>query len=72
MNWFKKAQNIMLQKYQWNRFGIQYPGVPWKYVVEMKVGEPTNEEIEKIKLLGLYEEIIDPTDKRAFPDFTPE
>lgn len=67
MNWFKKAQKIMLES-KWNRFAITYPGVPWKNVFEMKIGNPTKEELEKIKSLGLYYEIINPNDKNIFPD----
>ncbi len=43
----------------WDRFSQIY-GTPWKHVVEMNAGNPTEEEKYKIIKKGLYNKAISP------------
>ncbi len=75
-NWYKKSQsNLMTNPFirdikfdwnktlnkerGWNRFSQIY-GTPWKNVVEMDAGNPTEEEKYKIIEKGLYNKEISP------------
>ena len=51
----------------WNRFGKYYSGVPWKYIVEMDIGKPTQEEKDKIISKGFYDKIIEQGNIDQFP-----
>ena len=66
MNWYKKSQ----QEIDWNRFAIDFPGVPWKSIVYMGIGNPplTINEKRKVINLGLIDEVINPDDPRQFPE----
>lgn len=52
----------------WIRFALYHPGVPWKNVLIMGIGNPTEEECKKIIDLGLYNKVISPNDKKQFPE----
>ena len=74
-NWYKKSQytppfsptNIQFnwttsleeQESGWDRFS-QVSGTPWKYVVEMDVGKPTEKEKYIIIEKGLYNKAVSP------------
>jgi hypothetical protein len=52
----------------WNRFGEYFPGVPWKYIVEMDIGKPSQEEKNKIISKGFYDKVIEPDNIKQFPE----
>ena len=76
MNWYKKSQKLDLinnpdiqninfnwnKQYKqggWDRF-LSRSGTPWKYVIEMNVGNPTEEEKQIIINKRLYDKEISP------------
>ena len=66
MNWYKKSQ----QEIDWNRFARDFPGVPWKSIFYMKIGNPslTIGEKRKVINLGLIDEVVNPNDPKQFPE----
>jgi len=52
-NWTKQIE----QEQGWDRF-LKRLGTPWKFVVEMDIGKPTEEEKQMIINKGLYDKEI--------------